>query len=121
MMSKSALLAPDATLEDVRSTLTKPEDHVAMVLSTMQPCRRKHGNAQVRIGVTGTGKVPYHKVVYLDDDGAEQLFASFDGHNPDHKNKVHEHTWSTRAMSFAEVQGLLGRIRGSALKRVPTS
>lgn len=111
-MVKTGEIASDATLADIRDRLTKPEDHVATVLLTMQPCRKAHGNAYVRIGITGTGKVPYHKVVFLDADGAEQLFGSFDGRNMDAGNKVHEDTWSTRTMSFAEVQALLGEIRG---------
>lgn len=119
MMSDVKKIAADATLEDVLPTLLKPEDHVATVLATMQPCRRQHGNAHVRIGITGTGKVPYHKVVYIDDDGTEQLFGSFDGHNPDAGHKVHDSTWSSRSMSFVEVQALIGRIRGYKPKPSP--
>jgi hypothetical protein len=112
MMSKVEKIAPDATLEDVLPTLVKPEDHVATVLATMQPCRKQHGNAHVRIGITGTGKVPYHKVVYTDQDGVEQHYGSFNGLHPDVGLKVHESTWSSRSMSFSEVQSLIGEIRG---------
>lgn len=105
-------IAPDATLEEVEPTLLNAEKHVAAVLGTMLPCRREHGNAHVRIGITGEGKVPYHKVVYLDEAGDEQLFASFDGRNKSENYRVHENTWSSRSMSFVEVQAQLGRIRG---------
>ena len=111
-MVKTGEIASDATLADIRDRLAKPEDHVATVLLTMQPCRKAHGNAYVRIGITGTGKAPYHKVVYLDTDGAEQLFGSLYGRNMDADYQVHENTWSTKMMSFAEVQTLLGEIRG---------
>lgn len=111
-MATKEPISPDATLADVRHTLLEPERHVATVLGTMSPCRKEHGNAHVRIGITGEGKVPYHKVAYLDESGNEQLYAAFDGKNKNEEYIVHEKTWSTKSMSFAEVQSLLGDIRG---------
>lgn len=110
-------LASDATLADVRHTLLDAERHIAVVLGTMSPCRKEHGNAHVRIGITGEGKVPYHKVTYLDAAGGEHLFASFDGRNENEDYKVHEDTWSTKSMTFEEVQALLGDIRGYKVKK----
>jgi hypothetical protein len=105
-------IASDSTLADLNCTLTDPERHVANVLHTMAECRREHGNAHVRIGITGEGKAPFHKVLYRAPDGQEHLFGSYFGRNKDEKYQVHEHTWSTNSMSFEEVQHLLGEIRG---------
>lgn len=110
-MASKIPIAADSTLADVKDALLKPERHVATVLRTMYPCRKEHGNAHVRIGITGEGKVPYHKVVYFGSDGREHLFGSYDGHNKDEGHQIHERTWSTKTMSFDEVQSLLGDIR----------
>ena len=110
-------IAADSTLEDVQATLLDPEKHVANVLWTMGACRREHGNAYVRIGITGEGKAPYHKVVYLDAEGREQLFGSYFGRKKDDTYQVHEATWSTRSSSYDEVSQLLGRIRGFRQKK----
>lgn len=111
-MAANDTIAGDSTLEDVRDLLLDPERHIATVLGTMTPCRREHGNAHVRIGITGMGKVPYHKVVYVDGEGVEHLYAVYDGRNRSKDYMIHTNTWSTVSMSFAEVQSLLGKIRG---------
>ena len=105
-------IEPNATIETIRHLLDDPEKFVRVVLGNMVPCRKEHGNAFVRIGITGEGKVPYHKIVWDDEAGAEQLYGSFDGKVMDEKYKVHVSTWSTARMSYEEVQALLGSIRG---------
>lgn len=110
------VIAPDSTLEDVEPTLLDAEKHVANVLWTMGACRKENGNALVRIGITGEGKAPFHKVTFLSGDDSEQLYGSYFGRNKDETYQVHERTWSTRAMSYEEVQAQLGRIRGFVKK-----
>lgn len=110
----SPILARDATIADVLPTLQKPEDYVRTILSNLSVCKREHGNALVRIGVTGTGQVPYHKITYVEPDGSEQLFAAFDGKHRFQGVEVGAAAWSTSGMDFVEVQGLLGKIRGYA-------
>jgi hypothetical protein len=110
-------IAADSTLEDVQATLLDPEKHVRNVLLTMGDCRKEHGNAHVRIGVTGEGKTPYHKVIYFDAEGREHLFGSYDGLKKDENYQVHEATWSTRSSSYDDVRQLLGRIRGFLPKK----
>jgi hypothetical protein len=110
------VIAPDSTLEDVESTLLDAEKLVANVLWTMGACRKENGNALVRIGITGEGKAPFHKVTFLSDDGVEQLYGSYFGRNKDETYQVHERTWSSRAMTYEEVQTQLGRIRGFVKK-----
>ena len=109
-MSQS--LRPDATLRDVRHSLLEPEKLLRDILSTMNDCRREKGNCLVRIGITGEGKAPYHKVAYLDGHGQEQLYGSYFGRNRDEKYQVHTDTWSTKTMTYEEVQQVLADVTG---------
>ena len=111
-MAKLTELPKDATLEDVTDTLLEPKKHVLNVLFTMDECRREGHAPLVRIGITGEGKAPYHKLTYLDANGEEQVFGSYYGKNRDEKYLVHESTWSTKTMTRDEFANLLGRLRG---------
>lgn len=104
----------DATIDDVRDSLERPDEYVRVVLGNMSACRRKHGNAHVRIGVTGAGKVPYHKITYQYDK-SEQLYDAFDGVSP-FAVAPDDLNWSTKSMSFDDVRNLLGEIRGFGSK-----
>ncbi|TPJ34266.1 hypothetical protein [Mesorhizobium sp. B2-6-5] len=104
-------LASDATLRTVLPTLQKPEGHVRQILENMSACNKKHGNAYVRIGITGTGKVPYHQVSYLDPSGQHVVYGSFDGKNP-FQESPDPRGWSSERMARADVMKLLGEIRG---------
>jgi hypothetical protein len=72
-------------------------------------CRSKHGNAHVRIGITGTGRFPSHKIVYASADGAETLFCAY-AERTHFTETIHEHTWSSNRMSLDEVRALLGEM-----------
>lgn len=102
----------DATIDSISDLLENPEKFARTVLGTMHPCLKEHGNAFVRIGITGEGKSPYHKVIYDDGDGHEHLYGSFAGKVMDQTYKVHEQTWSTVRSSYADVQDLIGTITG---------
>jgi len=65
----------------------------------------------VRIGITGTGQEPSHKVVYHDPNGEEVTVEAFGGRVP-FETPLQTHAWSAVAMTFADVQKLLGEIRG---------
>lgn len=103
---------PNATIRTVIDSLHDSDKYVRTVFGTMHPVWKAQGNAFVRIGITGEGKVPYHKVVFDDANGVEQLHGSFDGEVKDEKYQVHQNTWSTSRMSYEEVRDLLGEIRG---------
>lgn len=102
----------DATVDSISDRLDNPEKFARTVLGTMHPCLKEHGNAYVRIGITGEGKAPYHKVVYTDEAGEERLFGSFASKVMDTTYRVHEQTWSTARSSYAEVQALIATITG---------
>ncbi len=110
------MLAPtlksDSTIRDVQSTLAKPDEYVRVVLGHMMSCFKQHGNAYVRIGITGHGTHPSHKIVYTGPEGEEALFGAFGERLPFTDNIIHVNTWSTARMSTAEVREFLGEMRG---------
>ena len=112
-MTRDAI-SPDSTLEELLSSLATPEEQVRSVLATMGPCRKAHGNAHVRIGVTGEGKAPYHKVFYRTGEGTEELFGTYYGERRDDSFQAGRSAWSTRSSSYEEIQTLIGSIRGYA-------
>jgi hypothetical protein len=104
-------LKKDATIASVLPTLAKPEEYICAVLGNLSRCRKIQGNAHVRIGITGKGMFPSHKVLYTDATGNELMYGAFDQDRPFTEVKIHENTWSTASMTFGEVQSLLGEIR----------
>jgi hypothetical protein len=106
-------LKPDVTIRDVVSTLADKEEYTRVVLEHLMACQSKHGkgNAHVRIGITGTGQFPSHKVIYDDPEGVETLFDAYAERTRFTEN-IQVHTWSTERMSVDEVRSLLGERRG---------
>jgi hypothetical protein len=106
------IFEPNATITDALPTLANKEEYVRAILGNLMDCKRKHGNANVRIGIAGTTKVPSHKVSYLDPDGGEVVFGAYAGKAPSKDDvQVRDDTRSTASMSFPEVQSLLGELR----------
>src|SRR5690242_16492769 len=97
-------IAPDATIEDVIPTLLEPKEYVRVVLETMAPCYQTHGNSRVYIGITGEGKMPYHKVIFTDPGGRETLYGAFGGTSRFEGVNIRENTWSTACMTFEQVK-----------------
>lgn len=54
----------DATIADVINRLDAPETYVREVLGHMWPCWKQHGDASVRIAVTGKGHAPHYRIEY---------------------------------------------------------
>ena len=106
-------LPPDATIADSLPEVGR-EEFVRQIVGNMAKCQRLHGAARVRIGVTGAGAAPYHRVSYFDGErGVETPFGAFIGSAP-FKNltKVHETaSWSTSFSTLPEIQALLGELR----------
>ena len=107
-----AALAKDATIKTVVPTLLKPEEYVRVVIGHMSACRLKHKNAFVRIGITGQGKIPSHKVVYDDLTACEILYKAYGEETEFTDTEIHISTWSSARMAYDEVSRLLGEMRG---------
>ena len=106
------IFEPNATITDALPSLADREEYVRAILGNLMDCKRKHGNANVRIGIAGTTKVPSHKVSYLDLTGVEIIFGAYAGKTPAKDDVlVRDDAWSSASMSFPEVQALLGELR----------
>jgi hypothetical protein len=106
----------NATIGDVVGRLLKPEEYVRSVLGHLHDCKRKHGAAWVRIGVTGEGKAPNYRTESDPGSGPEdaRVYESFNGLS--HKALSNEETlldenWSLKATLLEAIAELLGQIR----------
>lgn len=113
-------LPPDATIATVYAHLTHQQEYVRGVLQAMRQCNAKHLNSSVRIGVTGTGQKPYYRVSYLPHAGGDdEIFGSFyDNHEPFEIGFAATPNWSSRSMSFVEVQDFFADAIGFKGKKV---
>jgi hypothetical protein len=111
-MTVANLLQPDATITDALPGIIGKEEYVRQIVGNLMECKRAHGNASVRIGITGDGTAPYNRISYFNDAEKEIAFGAFVGASP-FKNsmRVNDDSWSTASMTFAEVQALLGELR----------
>ncbi len=114
----SEAIPRDATIREVLSTLKSPDAYVAGVFGKVNECRRAHGNAAVRIGVTGKGLMPYYRVIFDAEQGEpdinDRIFgAYFDNHTPLEWTTAESSNalWSSRFMTYDEVRALLAEIR----------
>jgi len=109
-------LASDETIATVLTKLAKPDEYVAAVFAKLRRVQReqKH-NAVVRIGITGTGLIPNY-LIEVDGEHGVRIEA-FDGqtHRQFTDVAIGSENWSQRYMTYAEMEGLLGQMRG--LKR----
>jgi hypothetical protein len=124
--SMATILPPDATLPDVLATLAKAEHYVRGMLENLYECKREHGSATARIGITGGGIAPHYRIDYSGPENKfnikNAVFGAFDGRNHkiidwieeagqlDGSVLKNEH-WSTRSMSIRDVAAFLGQIR----------
>jgi hypothetical protein len=103
-MEARKVLSPDSTVETVWPTLTHPREYVSGVWAKLRECAKKHGEASVRIGVTGTGQKPYYRIFYR-DSGEEKIFGSFyDQHDPFEQPCARSNNWSNKSMTLAELE-----------------
>jgi hypothetical protein len=121
-------ISRDAIVQDILTTLKDPEEYLRGALGRLYECCRERGNAVLRIGITGLGKVPHYRVdvpngrkfsLIGEGEPAFDYWRAFHGSN--HKLLVtegeepeilrNEH-WSTRVSTCAEVRELLGQHRG---------
>lgn len=111
-------IAPDSTIETVWPHLTHQKPYVSGALQKMRQCNAAHGNATIKIGITGTGQRPYYRVSYVSAPESERIFGSFyDNHDPLENGFVETNNWSSRSMTFEEVLGFYANAIGYAGKR----
>ena len=98
----------NSTVASVWPHLAHSREYVAGVRQKLMTCEKEHGNAHVRIGVTGTGQKPCYRVFHLTDQNTETVYGSYwDNHDPlDHSDAVTPN-WSTASMTFKEIDDFL--------------
>ena len=109
----------NSTFSSIVRTLDKPEAQIRQILEVMIPCRRQHGNAHVRIGVTGEGKQPYFKIFSVATDGSHDTYGTFYGPTrQDDSWQAQVGAWSSASSSVEEIQELLGQVRGFGGRKI---
>lgn len=106
-------LPPNATIYDALPTLRNSIEFVRGILGNLVAYRTGEAEPVVRIGVTGQGISPYYRI----DRGGQGL-AAFNGesHRAFQNIELHDSNWSTEALDIAEVQTILGQLRGAKQK-----
>jgi hypothetical protein len=119
------IIPKDAILSDITNSLDQPKEYVRHVFGNMVDFHKAHGAAVVRLGTTGRGVAPHYRVQkshgsgeilgHLDKTIEPEYFTAFHGRS--HKQlewgarELRGEHWSTRAMTYEEVQFLLGELR----------
>ena len=108
----------NSTIKTVWDLLVHPREYTSGVLGYMRECRREHGNAHVRIGITGSGQKPYYRIFSTADDGQERIFGSFyDNRDPLENEFAETKNWSIQSMDFQQVEDFLAEKTGYTGKR----
>ena len=107
-------LEADATLRSVLGTLDDKINFIPDAYAVINRYNRQHGPVVLRLGVSrlSKGKRPNYRI---DDAQTGNLVAVIDGnsHQPWTGDEINlTGAWSTAAMTHAEVQELLGEVRG---------
>ena len=114
---QKAKLSEYATLLTAVPLLTNAPPFIRVILDNMRPCFDEHGNAQVAIGITGTGQNPYHRITYRNSSGESVLFGCYDGKAPRPHWDGASSGWGLKTMEFEEVEILLGLVSGVLAKK----
>lgn len=113
------LLPRDSTVRSMKTEFRDSEEYVRSLLGNMGGCYK---DCQVRLALDSSPRFPDYKVemLFYDDEDDEEIvhaqsLAVFSGRT--HKGQLVDHIniarpWSSDAMTYLEVQTLLGEIRG---------
>lgn len=110
-------LPSDATLRDLKSMLSDPDAFVSRAFGVLHRVAKDHGDVAMRLGITGTGQFPNYRI---EEATSGRPIIALNGANhepwPEGEKFDGTGTWSEATMSKAEVEGLLGEIRGFSRK-----
>lgn len=112
-------LPADSTIADAVERLDKPVEYVRRVLEKLEHCRRVHGDAQVRIGVSSRPECPNYLIEYALTDrktGETAVHADAAYSGSTHRELAPRHiedarSWSPEEMNITAVAALIGRLR----------
>lgn len=113
----------DARVQDILHTLSNPEDFVRGILGNFLNEKFDRNEGVIRIGVSGTGVAPHYCIEQGSSTSTVPSLgleinryarrAVFHGrsHKPILDDQFKGISWSSSAMTFAEVQAILGSLR----------
>ncbi len=125
-------LPRNTKISDIVDSLDDAEAYVRGVLENMYLCRKEHGSALVRVGITGRGIFPHYRVAPAGDQSGDvsigglkkfldNNFVAYNGRNHEELPwdflELKEVHWSEAAMEIDEVKALLGRLRKPDYRR----
>jgi len=119
-------LPPDVTIADVVADLEDASEYLRRVLGNMRFCQKRHGDACLRIGITGKrgqskGLAPSYRIDYPagpDADGMT-IYNGFGGrsHSAFTPINVRETNWSRGHATIQEVQKLYDGLHKAGLEK----
>jgi len=101
------------TLRELTPKLSKPETFVRAVIGIMHGAAKEHGDIVIRMGTTGTGKLPNYRI-----EAASTLepIQAIDGNGHKPWTGAEDFTgpanWSTATMTRTDVEDVLIGITG---------
>ncbi|WP_200927144.1 hypothetical protein [Methylobacterium sp. Leaf87] len=125
-MIQKTHLRPDATIADVVADLEDANEYLRRVLGNMRFCQKRHGDAHLRIGITGKrgpGKwlAPSYRIDYPAGPGAAEtvIYNGFGGrsHSAFTPVNVRETNWSRGHTTIQEVQKLYDGLHKARMER----
>ncbi len=115
-------LEANVTLRDLVGKLNDPVAFIRGVIGVMHETKKEHGDVVVRLGLTGTGKLPNYR---LDSAVTGQPIQAFDGNGHGAWKGEEDFTaptnWSTEAMTRTEVEDVLAELTGFKRKGSPSN
>ena len=124
------MLKPDAVISDIVETLTDAQEFVRGIVGSFIQHSFDKQQSVVRIGISGSGTVPNYSIeepceriplVYngeiIGGTSVRRMVFKGQGHREILEDSARGESWSSAAMSFAEVQTLLGDLRQRKKRR----
>jgi hypothetical protein len=106
------MLESNATIASIWDRLADSRLYAARVYQNGRRCENEHGNANIRIGITGSGQKPCYRVSYFDSSGASKVWGSFwDMGDPLDGQQIDSENWSSASMALSELKDLLEALR----------
>ena len=112
-------MKPDAHITDIVGTLADAEEYVRGIVESFIAHSFDKEGSSITIGVSGSGLYPNYFVLEPSEDALGRRRMVFNGrsHREILEDSFWGESWSSAAMSFAEVQALLGHLRERKKKR----
>jgi hypothetical protein len=111
-------ISSDATIADITHLLADPVEYVRRIMENMMSGPYDRDDAVVRIGVSGKGVAPNYRIEYPNQPELASLGLAVGADTYSgigHKELGHYgqrgEQWSTRAMLYTDLRGLIGTLR----------